>query len=58
MTPDDFRAWRQRLGLSQSRAAEALGMKIRQIQKYEAGEAAIPRSISLACKAIALGLSE
>lgn len=49
MTKDEFRAWRDRLGLSQVDAALKLDMGRRQVQKYEAGEAAIPYVVELAC---------
>jgi DNA-binding transcriptional regulator YiaG len=38
MTPTDVRAWRQRLGLTQAQAAEALGVSTRAIQAYEGGD--------------------
>lgn len=69
MTPDAFRAWRAAQGLSQLQAARALGITKRMIQLYEKGEkpepgtagvsvrdVEIPRSIALACAAIAAGL--
>ena len=37
MTPTNFRQWRQRLGLTQVRAAEALGVTERAIRNYESG---------------------
>lgn len=55
MTPQSFIAWRKRLGLSQAKAAEALGMGKRQIQKYEAGTP-IPLTVRLAMSAIAHGI--
>lgn len=42
MTPADLRTWRKAQGLSQTQAAEAIGYSLRQWQKFEAGEAAIP----------------
>jgi transcriptional regulator with XRE-family HTH domain len=58
VTPQTFIAWRKRLGLSQAKAAAALGMGLRQIQKYEAGQADIPLTVRLAMAALALGLSD
>lgn len=41
MTPADFRAARETLGLTQAQLAEALGMQRRQIIRLEAGETPI-----------------
>ena len=57
MTPQQFKAWRKRLGLTQARAADAIGMSLTQIKNYEAGRADIPRYVELACAALALGLN-
>jgi transcriptional regulator with XRE-family HTH domain len=38
MTPDEIRAWRQRLGLTQARAAESLGVSPRYVEMLEAGD--------------------
>lgn len=61
MTPTDLQAWRQRLGLSKAEAAEALGLSYSGYRYYEAGErdgkpVEIPRTVALACAAIAFGL--
>lgn len=56
MAPIDLITWRALLGLPQSLAAEELEIGLRTFQQYEAGDAAIPRSIELACAALALGL--
>jgi transcriptional regulator with XRE-family HTH domain len=45
-----LKAWRARLGLSQTEAAKALGLSIRGYQNYESGERAIPHPVALACK--------
>jgi DNA-binding transcriptional regulator YiaG len=37
MTPDAIRAWRQRLGLSQGRAAGLLGVSTSYVEMLEAG---------------------
>ena len=52
MTPADFRAWRKRLGLSQSGAAEALGISPRMVWSYENGEHPLPKTVALACEAV------
>jgi transcriptional regulator with XRE-family HTH domain len=53
--PEDMRAWRQRLGLTQTKAGEALGVTLRAIQHYEAATRPIPRAIELACWALEHG---
>lgn len=58
MKPDDFKAWRSRLGITQTEAAELLGKTPRMIRYYEAGvketgkTIEIPKAILLACWAI------
>jgi DNA-binding transcriptional regulator YiaG len=37
MTPDEIRAWRQWLGLTQARAAQELGVGERYMQMLESG---------------------
>lgn len=63
MTGPEFRSWRKSLGMTQQRAAEALGISVSQIIDYEAGTkrgtdrpAPIPRVVELACAAISHGL--
>ena len=63
MEPKDFKKWRKGLGLSQKKAAEALGLKLRMIQYYEKGNrdgkvVAVPKSVRLACYAIQCGVSD
>jgi len=60
MTPDQFRAWREHLGLSKSAAARALGISPSRLYDYETGmkrgtdrAAPIPRVVELACLALA-----
>jgi transcriptional regulator with XRE-family HTH domain len=50
MTGDDIKAWRKRLKLTQTEAAEALGITLRGYQKREAGDAPIDREAHLACR--------
>jgi len=59
----EFKRWRKSLGLSQKDAAKALGLKPRIIQYYEKGErdgdqVKVPRSIRLACFALAQGITD
>jgi len=49
MKPQEFTEWRERLGLSRSGAAEALGLSRNMPQRYEDGEADIPLYVELAC---------
>jgi DNA-binding XRE family transcriptional regulator len=63
MEAGDFKKWRKTLGLSQKDAAQLLGLKRRMIQYYEKGErdgekVKIPRSVRLACYAIAQGVED
>lgn len=63
MKAHEFRRWRKSLDLSQSEAADALGLKRRVVQYYEKGKrdgdtVKIPRSVRLACCAIAMGVSD
>lgn len=63
MEPGDFKKWRKGLRMSQKDAAHALGLKRRMIQYYEKGErdgdtVKIPRSVRLACYAIAQGVED
>jgi transcriptional regulator with XRE-family HTH domain len=63
MTPEQFRTWRKGLGLKQRDAAERLGLKKRMIQYYEKGkrdgkEVVIPKTVRLACAALARGVAD
>ncbi len=63
MTPGDFKAWRKSLGLSQKKAADALGLKNRIVQYYEKGErdgdkVKIPKHVRLACYALTVGVED
>jgi len=58
--PYETRRWRKSLKFSQREAADALGLQRRVVQYYEAGErdgeeVVIPKSVRLACYALALG---
>lgn len=52
MTAAEFRALRQRLGMTQAQLAEALGLVPRTISSYETGAYEIPRVVELACEAL------
>lgn len=63
MTPGEFKAWRKVLGLSQKKAADALGLKNRIVQYYEKGErdgekVKIPKHVRLACYALSIGVHD
>lgn len=63
MTPGQFKKWRKSLGLNQTKAAKALGLKLRTVQYYEKGERkgkplVIPKTVVLACYAIACGVTD
>jgi len=55
-SPNTITAWRSRLGLTISGAAEQLGCARNSLAAYEAGRTPIPRYIALACAAIAQGI--
>jgi transcriptional regulator with XRE-family HTH domain len=52
MTPEEFRAWRKRLGLTQAQAAEALGRSRDWVAAAETGRRPIDHTVELACWAI------
>ncbi len=56
MTPDEFKAWRKALSLTQQQAGEAIGITKRSVQLYEAGDQPVTRTVALACAALAAGL--
>lgn len=61
--PSDFKKWRKSLGLSQKKAAEALGLKRRVVQYYEKGErngetVEVPKAVRLACYALSQGVED
>ena len=63
MTPEQFRAWRKANGWKQRELADRLGLKRRMIQYYERGnrdgkDVEIPKTVRLACYAIACGVEE
>jgi transcriptional regulator with XRE-family HTH domain len=63
MSPKSFRRWRKGCKLSQKKAAEALGLKVRMIQYYEKGErdgkkVKVPKTVRLACFALAQGVTD
>lgn len=50
MTPDEFKNWRTRLGMTQEAAGNALGATKRAVQMWEAGDRPISLSIERTCK--------
>lgn len=58
MTPAQFIEWRIARGLTQPAAGELLGLTKRQIIRYETGTSRIPKTVALACAAIARGIIE
>ncbi len=52
MSPDAFSAWRKSKGLTQTIAAERLGISLRTVAAYEAGESAVPKTVVLACRGL------
>ena len=58
MRPEEFKAWRKRLGLTQAGVAQAMGITRRAVIYYEQGARLIPRLVTLACKALEAEKSE
>jgi hypothetical protein len=56
MTSERFAYWLERLHLSNTQAAKALGCGINTITRYKKPGAKIPRYIALACAALAMGV--
>jgi len=50
----EFKAWRLALGLTQTEAADALGISKRMVIYYEQGRYPVPKSVSLACFAVSV----
>ena len=50
--PEEFKAWRKRLGLTQEAAARELGVTRRAVVHYERGARAISKVVRLACEAV------
>jgi len=45
----DLKAWRERLGLTQEKAAELLGVHRVTVARWESGACAMPKLIGMAC---------
>ena len=65
MKPSEFKAWREWMGLSQTKAAEFLGVSNRTISLWEIGHryedkrpVHIPKTVSLSCAALAQGIRD
>ena len=50
--PDDFRAWRKKIGMTQEQLAAALDLSRRTIGYYEDGTQLVPRVVLLAMKGL------
>ncbi len=50
LTPETFRAWRERHGMSQPKVAQVLGISDLMVQSYEEGRQMVPKTVMLACK--------
>jgi transcriptional regulator with XRE-family HTH domain len=58
MTSASMLALRERLKLTRMDLAKKLGISRNTLALYEAGRAEIPRTVALACAALAFGLPE
>lgn len=54
LTAEGFRAWRERKAYTLDAAAKALGLSRRMVAYYEQGEKPIPRTVTLATRALEL----
>ena len=52
MTPDELKAWRARVSLSQSQLAHALNVHTMTISKWERGSGGIPPFLDLALESL------
>lgn len=64
MTPEQFKAWRKDMSLTQAAAAKALGISKPSVELYELGHrrddgrpVVIPLTVALACAAVRAGLA-
>jgi plasmid maintenance system antidote protein VapI len=58
MTPQSLQAWMDRIGLNRTGAASALGISRNTLQAYLEGKYPIPKTVALACSALAMGIPE
>ena len=56
MTSDDFTSLHQRLGISRAEFCRRLGIAVNTGTAYALGRTPIPRTVALACAALAAGL--
>jgi transcriptional regulator with XRE-family HTH domain len=56
-TSGELRLTRMRLGFTQQRMAEQLGVSTRTIEEYESGRSAIPLSVTLALQVISMNVA-
>jgi len=56
-SPGELRLTRMRLGFTQQRMAEQLGVSTRTIEEYEGGRSAIPLSVTLALQVISMNVA-
>lgn len=55
MTPKEFKACRDKLGLSLTGMASALGVTRRCVQYYQSGERPIPKTVEKLCQILLAG---
>jgi transcriptional regulator with XRE-family HTH domain len=56
MSPSSLIAVRKRMKLSQTLFAKLVGIGRRTLIRYETGQSPIPKTVALACAALAFGL--
>lgn len=52
MTPDDLKSIRKSKAMTQTDLANTLDISLRQVMRYESGEAPIPHLVNLACRSL------
>jgi transcriptional regulator with XRE-family HTH domain len=52
MTPEEFRAWRERMKLTPQEAADALGQTPRSVAYFEAGGRKVSKTVEKLCECL------
>jgi len=55
MTPEHFKRARQGFSLTQTDLAETLGLRARQVKRYERGDTPIPKTVALIIRGFETG---
>lgn len=55
MKPEELRAWRTSLNISQTKAAEKFGVTLSQYWKWESGNAPVPKTVEIILNLLSKG---